>query len=110
MITDAWENKVYSDPATITVKLPPVITQQPQDFTGAAGQTAAFSVAVEGEGLTYHWQYMDVGGVWMNSTFKTPTMSCKLTMARDGRQYHCVITDAWGKKVTSSPATIHVLG
>ncbi len=107
-IRDLYGNEVYSDAAVITVKLPPVITQQPQDFAGRVGDTATFAVAAEGDGLKYQWQYKDVGGEWLNSTFKTASMSCKLTAARDGRQYRCVITDAWGNEVRSNPAAIRV--
>ena len=92
----------------LTVTPPPVITQQPQDFAGKIGATATFSVAAEGDGLKFRWQYKDVGGEWLNSSFKTASMSCKLTAARDGRQYRCVITDAWGNEVRSNPAAIHV--
>jgi hypothetical protein len=35
-------------------------------------------------------------------------MTCKITAARDGRQYRCVITDAHGRSITSDAATIHV--
>ena len=37
------------------------ITAQPEDFTGATGQKATFTVEVEGNGLTYQWQYLNVG-------------------------------------------------
>ncbi len=53
-------------------------------------------------------QGRDVGGDWANSSFKTATMTCKITAARDGRQYRCVITDAHGVKLTSDAAAIHV--
>jgi uncharacterized repeat protein (TIGR02543 family) len=108
VITDAWENKLYSKAATLTVKLPPVITSQPQDFIGKVGATATFTVTAGGEGLTFQWQYKDVGGTWTKSSFKTPTMSCKLTAERDGRQYRCVVTDAWDNNVYSGAATITV--
>ena len=61
-----------------------------------------------GDGLTYQWQYKDVGGSWANSSFRTATMSVKLTEARDGRQYRCVITDDGGIVKTSSEAIVEV--
>jgi hypothetical protein len=109
VISDAYEHQVTSDAALITVVLPPVITQQPQNYTGPVGSTAVFSVEAEGEGLTYRWQYRDVGGKWTNSSFRAATMSCKLTAERDGRQYRCVITDAWKNQTTSSAATMTAL-
>ena len=109
VVTDPYGGKAVSEPAVITVKQPPVITQQPQDVEGRVGETARFSVAAEGEGLTYRWQYKDVGGVWTNSSFKTASMSCKITAERGGRQYRCVITDLYGSKITSEAGTIVVL-
>jgi hypothetical protein len=55
-------------------------------------------------------QGRDVGGDWANSSFRTPSMSCKITAARDGRQCRCVVTDAYGRTVTSNAATIIVAG
>jgi hypothetical protein len=63
------------------------ITRQPEDVSGYVGETAAFSVKATGEGLTYRWQYKDPDTTWTNSSFKTASMSCKITAARDGRQY-----------------------
>ena len=39
----------------------PEITVQPEDFTGAAGETAQFTVQASGTGLTYKWQYCNAG-------------------------------------------------
>jgi hypothetical protein len=109
VITDAWGNNLTSAAATITVNVTLAITQQPQDVVGRVDSTATFTVAAEGEGLTYRWQYKDVGGVWTNSSFKTASMSCKITAERGGRQYRCVITDLYGSKITSEAGTIVVL-
>ena len=37
---------------------PITIISQPSDFTGQVGETARFTVAAEGEGLSYQWQLM----------------------------------------------------
>ena len=109
IVQDAHENRLYSDAATITVRPAFAITQQPQDFVGAVGETATFTVQATGEGLTYQWQYKDPGSsTWANSSFKTPSMTCKITAARDGRQYRCIVTDASGSSVTSAAAAIIV--
>ena len=106
VITDAAGDKITSEPATMSVQKTVTITAQPQDFTGKIGATATFKVAAAGDGLTYQWEYKDVGGDWARSSFKTPSMTCKITAARDGRQYRCIIKDAYGNEVTSDPATI----
>ena len=108
IVTDAQGRTVTSDPAAIIIGTKLAVTAQPQDFTGAVGATASFSVTAVGDDLTYQWQYRDVGGSWANSSFKTATMTCKITAARDGRQYRCIVTDAHQNSVTSASATIHV--
>ena len=108
IVSDAYGNKMVSDAASITVKTSLAITQQPQDFEGPVGSTAAFTVKATGEGLKYQWQYKDPGGSWLNSSFKAAAMSCKLTAARDGRQYRCIVMDADGNKVISDAATMIV--
>ena len=96
---------VTSEVAKITVK--PAITAQPQDFTGTVGETAAFTVKASGANLTYQWQYKDPGGAWTTSKSTTNTATCKITAARDGRQYRCVVTGN-GVTVTSDVAKITV--
>jgi hypothetical protein len=109
LVQDAYDNRLYSAAVTMTVKKTLAITQQPQDFTGKVGETATFTVKATGESLTYQWQYREPGSsTWLNSSFKTPSMTCKITAARDGRQYRCIITDASGSSVTSSAAVIRV--
>ncbi|MBQ8974719.1 MAG: immunoglobulin domain-containing protein, partial [Oscillospiraceae bacterium] len=87
------------------------ITAQPEDFTGPLNSTATFTVAVNGSGLTYQWQYSDNGTTWKNSTMtgnKTDTMSVKITANADGRMYRCVIKDSDGNSVTSEYATLTI--
>ena len=110
IVTDKYGNTAESDAAAIHLrKAGPEITSQPVDYTGAIGTRATFTVAVKGDDLTYQWQYNNGSG-WKNSSstgFDTPSMSIKVTQARDGQQYRCVVTNASGEAV-SDVAVIHV--
>ena len=96
--------KVKADTGDIT------ITTQPSDYTGQAGETARFTVVAEGNDLTYQWQ-LKKGSSWSNLSSggaTTSTLSIKIDAAKDGKTYHCVITDTDGNSVTSEPASIHI--
>ncbi|MBR6835053.1 MAG: leucine-rich repeat domain-containing protein [Oscillospiraceae bacterium] len=110
IISDADGNEITSDEATITVqKSQPKITEQPVDYSGAIGTLAVFTVDAEGEGLTYQWQYSKDGTTWKNSSLRgydTAILNVKVTEARVGQMYRCVITDCYGYTVTSDAVTI----
>ena len=114
VITDANGNTVTSNAAAVhaTEATPKItITSQPEDYTGEVGTKATFTVAAEGNELTYQWQYQNVGSsYWQNSSQSgstTNTLTVPVTEARDGQKYRCVITDADGNTVTSNAAAIH---
>ena len=107
IVTDVDGNSVTSEPATLTVAEPVVITGSPMDSVGKAGQIAAFAVWAEGAGLTYQWQYSDNGGQsWKNSSVKAAVYSTKMTAARNGRMVRCVVTDQFGNTATSDTAVM----
>ncbi len=105
---------MYIDLTTVVTGVPhtgPEITGQPQDYTGAVGETASFTVEASGEGLTYQWQYKSLkDGKWYNTTttgYNTPTMSIKVTSARNGMQFRCKVTGG-STTVISDAATLRV--
>ena len=110
-LKDALGNRVTTDAATLTLVSAPVITQQPVSVTLCGGETAQFTVAAEGKGLSYQWQYRQPGASeWKDSTASgadTDTVSVKATATRSGRQYRCVVTNAAGS-VISDAATMTV--
>ncbi|MDY2627962.1 MAG: hypothetical protein SOW08_06545 [Lachnospiraceae bacterium] len=117
VITDGSGSSVTSDAAILHVgsasgseKI--TITGQPEDYTGAVGETAVFTVTATGEGLTYQWQYQNVGTtVWKASGQtgnKTNTLKVPITAARNGQKYRCVVTDSSGNTVTSDAAVLYV--
>ena len=111
LITDAEGNFVTTDEVTITIKEPAiVITSQPESYSGVIGSTAKFTVAAEGEGLTYQWQ-LKKGSKWADLTTggaTTPTLSIKVDAAKDGKVYRCLITDVNGEQLASEEATITI--
>jgi hypothetical protein len=108
VITDAYGNTVASEPATLKVAI--IIEEQPAELVVSdLNTTAAFHVEAKGEGLTYRWQ-SNLYGYWKNTSFsssKTDTLKLKMTEARDGVQYRCVITDAYGNTMISEATTLY---
>lgn len=94
---------------------PPVITDQPDNATVKAGQTAGFTVAATGSGtVTYQWQ-INTGSGWGNvsnggaySGATTVTLSVVTTRAMNGHQFRCNVSDSDAGPVASSAATLTV--
>ena len=88
----------------------PVITQQAQNATVTAGQTATFSVTASGGILTYQWQSKASGGaVFANiagatgSSYTTPATQ----VSDSGTQFLCVVSNGSGP-VSSNAVTLTV--
>ena len=79
-------------------------------MVAAIGQTAATSVAAQGDGLTYQWYYKrtDMSSFKASSTQTAADYSLVMKSVFDGMQIYCVITDAYGNTVTSSTVTLHM--
>ena len=90
----------------------PIITAQPEDFTGAAGETAQFTVQATGTGLTYQWQYCNAtSNIWRNSSMEgndTDTISVTAASYRDGQKYRCIITSEDGRSITTETVVLNV--
>ena len=114
LITSADGEELATESVSITVKQPTnaiVIDTQPTDYSGEVGTTAKFSVAAQGNGLTYQWQ-LKKGKSWSNLTSggaTTSTMSIKVDSSKDGKTYRCVITDSEGNELATEEVTIHVV-
>ncbi len=114
LITSVEGEELVSETVSITVKQPSnaiVIDAQPTDYTGTVGTTAKFTVAAQGNGLSYQWQ-LKKGKSWSNLTSggaTTSTMSIKVDTSKDGKTYRCVITDSEGNEVATEEVVIHVV-
>ena len=109
IVTDANGRKATSSSAKLTIKT--TITAQPQNKSAAIGTTVKFTITATGAGLKYQWQYKYPDGSWTNSGYasgKTAALSFTVQAKYNNMQYRCVITDANGKKTTSSAVTLTV--
>ena len=90
---------------------PVSISSQPADQTVIAGNTASFTVAASGDGLSYKWQSSTNGGsTWLDSagaTSATLTLSTT-TLAMTGTKYRVVVSGT-ANSVTSTAATLTVV-
>ena len=111
VITDKNGDTVTTDTVTLTIGAPLKIVTQPEDYSGAAGETATFTVAAEGTGLKYQWQTLK-NGSWTNCSIndgaKTATLTLAIKDSRNGSKYQCVITDKNGAAVTTETVTLTV--
>jgi len=112
VVKDGNGNKAISEEATLTVAASEVkIITEPENYTGSIGDKATFEVVAEGEDLTYQWQVYK-SGAWKNTSLagnKTDTLDVEVLASRDGMQFRCVVTDAYGNSETTETVTISVI-
>ena len=86
------------------------IVKQPESVVALKGATAVFETEVVGDGLTYQWQCLtSVDGTWTDIAGETSaSLSVVTTLAHNGYQYRCVVTDADEATVTTDAATLTV--
>ena len=98
--------------AVVTLNPPalPIITQQAQNATAIASQTATFSVTATGGDLSYQWQSEPPGASSFepiegatSSSYTTPAT----TQVNNGVQFQCVVTNPQGS-TTSIAVTLTV--
>ena len=108
--TEAPTEKPTEKPTVAPVELK--ITSQPQDVMVKAGTTANFNIKAQGEGLKYQWQVSSSNGErWGNTSLagnKTTTLTLTAAANYDGRLYRCIVTDKYGKTVTSNAAKLSI--
>ena len=109
-VKDSHGNSVISNTVKLTIGTPLKITTQPVNYTGAAGSTIKFTVAAQGDGLTYQWWYKKTGATsFTKSTLASGTKATfTMTMADkyDGWKYYCVVTDSHGVTAKTNTVTI----
>src|SRR6195256_3963202 len=96
---------ITSNPATLTVNVPPSITAQPASQTVMAGQPATFSVSVSGTApLSYQWQK---NGTVLSGATSSAYTTLPTTTSDDGALFTVTVTNTAGS-VTSSAAALTV--
>ncbi len=89
--------------ATLTVNLPVAIAGQSGNLARCPGDSASFSVSVNGTGLTYQWlkNGTNIAGA-TNSTYTIPSVT-----TGDAANYRAMVSGACGS-VTSAPVALTV--
>ena len=96
---------VTSNPAQLTVTVPPAITTQPANVTVAVGQTATFSVTATGTApLSYQWTRN--GSAIAGATGRSYTTAATV-LGDSGAAFRVTVTNAAGA-VTSTSAILTV--
>ena len=110
IVTDTSGKSVTTEVAKLIKAAAPKITAQPEDQTAPSGYVY-FTVSASGTGLKYQWQVSANGGkTWNNTTltgWNTDELQVMASAANDGRQYRCIVTDAYGQSVTSAAAKLY---
>ncbi len=104
---------------TITVNERPAVTTQPVNAASCSGNTATFTVAGVGTGLTYQWQVSTAGcaGPWVNLTNGTPYAGVNTAVLTinptdgtlNGYAYRCVLGGACAPVGTANISNCAVL-
>lgn len=87
------------------------IIQNPYYSYKTHGEQAQFTVYVEGEGITYRWEYSRNGTAWYDTKlegYDTDTLTVPVLVSRDGYKYRCIVTDAYGNETVSAEAILIV--
>ena len=113
VITDKYGNSLTTDIVTFHAVFSFSITAQPQDVTATADEEVTLTVATEGSGLSFRWQYSKDGGItWENcrsAGSDTDTFRFTMTKKLNGRLYRCRVTDGTAT-LNSDTATITLFG
>ena len=102
---------VYSASAKLTVVFPsPRIDTQPKDVSVLSGKTAKFSVKASGTGLKYLWYVKKSAAAKYTkiSSAKKSAYSIKAKKSYNGYMFCCVVTNKYGKSVTSKKVKLTV--
>jgi len=132
--TSASYTFTVNGPVTLTAEFtdectPLLIITHPADMNCIEGEIAVFTVSAQGDGLTYQWQFRSCEGAawqkvrdlaasgrsteaaaWISVRRSAVPASYQLrtTMDHNGWQFRCVVTDQYGRSLTSDAATLTV--
>ena len=111
VVTDKYGQEAVTEPATLTIKEPLVISSQPVSITVTENNKVTFSIEATGENISYQWQkatadtedlqWTDIEG----ATYGTYTFTAAL--ADNENRYRCIVSDG-DDTINSSVATLTV--
>ena len=113
VVTDAYGRVVESDEVSAVLATGPVIVKQPVSVKALLDTAVSFAIEVEGEGLTYQWQFQKPGKTtWANSglaSAKKAILKFKTAEKDADKKFRCIVTDADGFSVISEEATLTIV-
>ncbi len=97
--------------ATLSITNPANITTQPASVTVCPGNSASFTVSVNGTSLTYQWQVSSNGGTSYTNiggaNAATYTIS-NVALSQNNNMYRVVVNGTCTVDLTSTAATLHI--
>ncbi len=108
--TSCGETDTVIDEGTRLLPEGNAILRQPVDVTVDSGNDVQFRVEVQGEVVSYKWQYRKIY-TWFNTTmdgYDTDTLTVSAKGSRNGYDYRCIVTFADGTVLVSEPAELTV--
>ncbi|MBR4692860.1 MAG: hypothetical protein IKP17_08885, partial [Oscillospiraceae bacterium] len=111
VVTDSHGNSLQTNTVTMSILL---FTEYPEDYYGSPGETAVFTAAAEGAGLSYQWQeadFVEGAGTWADCNYPgsdSAVLSVPITADKNGYFYRCVVTNRDGLSLTSEAACLYV--
>ena len=109
IITDAYGNQVKTDVVKLVQgpKTELKILTQPVPAKAVIGETATVFVEAQGEGLSYQWYFRNTpNGALSKSSITGSSYKVTVTKSNAQRVLYCVITDAYGNKVTTDTVSL----
>ncbi len=93
---------VYSNIVTLTVPTPFTIVSYPASSVIYTGDSAVFSISVDGDEVSYQWQKYS-NGKWVDISGATePTLTVSGDLSNDLTQYRCIVSNGVENKTTSA--------
>lgn len=100
VVTDKYGKTARTE--TVRLRMAATITSQPTAVYAKSGTTAKATVKAVGDGLEYTWYIKNAGQTsYSKSSVTTSTYSVTMNSTTKDRRVYCVITDKYGKTVTS---------
>jgi len=116
VVSTSCNPSATSNPASLTILMPPAIGAQPANVTICPGSRAVFAVGANGSNLNYKWQvnngsgFVDISGsdpLYVGNT--SPQLIIPRTsVPMDGNLYRCIVSGSCTPTLTSSAAALKV--
>ncbi len=104
-VSDRYGKKLTTK--TVTIGTTSQLIVHPANVSAYYNEKVSTTVTAKGCGLVYQWYERNKGAkYWTKSRIKGATYSCEITPDVCGREFYCVITDAFGKRLRTRTASM----